>query len=124
MGFQAPAEIQVPAPTSASRSTTDPGPRKQWLPIAASGCTVAPAATTQPPPITATPDTYAEGWITVRNWPPSVLKVLATRSRAWLSVIATTTCTGSTESKLLSIPTSPSMGTPLTLPESTAWASS
>src|SRR5215217_6830984 len=51
-------------------------------------------------------------------------KELATRSLAVLSVIATTTCTGSTESMLLSISTSPRTGYPLTLSEIAAWASS
>src|ERR687890_741627 len=55
---------------------------------------------------------------------PRPLKELATRNLAVLSVIATTTCTGSTESMLFSISTSPSTGYPLTLSEIAAWASS
>ena len=60
----------------------------------------------------------------VKNCPPRALKELATRNLAVLSVIATTTCTGSTESMLLSISTSPRTGYPLTLSEIAAWASS
>src|SRR5215203_1560736 len=115
-----------PAPCPHLRVPIHHGPRSQKTVaphgrIGLHGHTRRDDATT---PIVATPETYASGCTAVKNCPPRPLKELATRNLAVLSVIATTTCTGSTESMLLSISTSPRTGYPLTLSEIAAWASS